>query len=420
MIENRLISNLRLVCRKFLMLMGSKFVSTGGKSRIQDFSSVKNEGTVTSPKHPGGEIVYLYRSIIESVESGIVTVDTSGTVNYINAAGEKFFGLNRVQVLNRQLWDIKSRNLMINRLPSVFTLLEDVLVRGVCYDGIELDGMLNGTKSVFNISAKMLKDRTGLPVGAFLILRDHSINRMLEDQVQRNECLSVVGQLAAGITHEIRNPLQSIKGFVQLLQEKNCNQQKIQVYAEVITGEIERINGIITEFLMLSRPAAAVFAPGDLNHLVQDVVLLMQSEAQLHQVRVETVYGKRLPLILLDQAQIKQVLINLFYNALGAMPEGGILKITTWYDFHFQEVKIRISDSGTGMDDATLRQIAEPFFTTKEEGTGLGLPVSYRIVQSHGGRIEVSSAVNQGTTFTIVLPGPAILKKTEEGFSENK
>ena len=353
-------------------------------------------------------ITKLGHSILESIESGIITLDKDGAITFINSVGEELLGTEKKLAVGKSYRELQAGNLVLHNQQSLLSFLEDVIVRGICYDDIEVDSSFYGEKRTLNITTKILKDNTGLPMGVFLKIKDNTANRLLEEQMQRNECLSAVGQMAAGIAHEIRNPLQSIKCFVQLLQEKSRDIAVPMIaHSDIVIEEIERVNTIIKEFLQFSRPTQPSLAEHDLNHLVRDAVILMSSDAAYKNIKIVEEYGLKVPPLMLDESQIKQVLINLLSNALAAMPQGGTVTIRTCYDFYLNEARVDVSDTGIGIDEETLKQLGKPFFTTKDEGTGLGLAVSYRIMQNHGGDIRVTSAVGKGSTFSIILPGAA-------------
>lgn len=358
----------------------------------------------------------LFGGMLDYLPLAIITIDSQGIITFINSHGEEILGLKREQEIGRPIQAISCENVLLDGSNSLFDLMGDTLHRGIVYHEVELGAFINGNQGTVKISTCILKGKEQ-PAGVLLVLTDYTVGKFLEEQVQRNECLSVVGQMAAGICHEIRNPLQSVKGFVQLLQEKNKCNQDVSSYTEIVISEINRISSIIKEFLQLARPSTIKFERRDINSLVRDVVMLVNSEAILRNVVIEERYGKKMPYLMLDEPRIKQVLINILSNALAAIPCAGTIEVATWYDFHLNEARISIADNGVGMDQDTIEHIGSPFFTTKEEGTGLGLAVSYRIIQDHGGRIMVESFLGKGTTFIIVLPELAGLGEKIRGFS---
>lgn len=351
-----------------------------------------------------------WSGVLDQLPEGIIFTDCQGIITYINAAAEKLLGLEKGKVIGRSYQEVSCPRVSLDNKGNLFDFIGDALKRGIFYDRVELGCLVQGNKSVVRISTRLLKTGEGW-TGILMFFSDCSIEKIFEEQVQRKESLVLVGQMAAGICHEIRNPLQSIKGFVQLLQEKNKENQEISSYSEIIISEINRINSIIKEYLQLVRPPASKFESKNINQIINEVIMLADSEAILRNVVIEKKLSSKMPLIMVDESRIKQVLINILSNALAAITDGGTIRICSWFSYRFREACISILDNGIGMDEKTLSQIGSPFFTTKEEGTGLGLTVSYRIVQDHGGRIEVESSLGKGTKFTIILPETAGMKK---------
>ncbi|MBL0385194.1 GAF domain-containing protein [Tumebacillus sp. ITR2] len=223
-----------------------------------------------------------------------------------------------------------------------------------------------------------------------------------EELLQKKDKLALVGQLAAGVAHEIRNPLASITGFVQLMQEGVINSR----YLEIMKSELDRIELIISEFLVLAKPQAVRFAPCDLSQLLQNVVVLIESQATLNNVRIVTDLSPNLPRILGKENQLKQLFINIFKNAIEAMTHApdAVLHIGVQPSERQDALSIHITDNGCGISPDRLAKLGEPFYTTKEKGTGLGMMVSYKIVADHQGNIEIFSEQGQGTRVTVTFP----------------
>lgn len=240
----------------------------------------------------------------------------------------------------------------------------------------------------------------------YRFLKEASRNSEMLDNL-RIERLSAATEMAAGIAHEVRNPLTSIKGFIQLMMQKE-DKTNFNNYLEIVLGEINRIDALIGEFQTLARPLRLpVLVKTDLSKVITDVVLLMESHAEQKQAVLEYVSQGELfdgsgLWVKADIAQIKQVLINLLRNAFDAVADNGRVRITL---IRTQEMAaIVIEDNGPGISPEILKKLGTPFFTTKEGGTGLGLSVCYTIIHNHGGKIKVASKVGEGATFTVLLP----------------
>ncbi|MBP3038405.1 PAS domain-containing protein [Bacillaceae bacterium Marseille-Q3522] len=223
---------------------------------------------------------------------------------------------------------------------------------------------------------------------------------VMEDQLRKSDTLHVIGELAAGIAHEIRNPLTSIKGFIQLLED---NIKDYSVYFNVILSELMRIDSIINEFLILAKPQEVKFSYNDIKQIILETVELLNAQAVLFDVQFQTSFPKDLPMIYCERNQLKKVFINLIKNAIEVMMSGGLITISIVEEKE-KQIRISVEDQGCGIPEDKLKRLGEPFYTTKERGTGLGLMVSYKIVKEHNGYIEVESELNKGTIFHIYLP----------------
>ncbi|MGG3797789.1 PAS domain S-box protein [Metabacillus fastidiosus] len=232
-----------------------------------------------------------------------------------------------------------------------------------------------------------------------VILRDLSDRKHAEQLLIRSEKLSVAGQLAAGIAHEIRNPLTAIKGFLQLMQPEKMN---VDQYFNIIFSELNRIELILSELLMLAKPQEISYRTSNIVALVKDVATLIETEANLSNVMIEQNYEESALLVNCDENQLKQVFINLLKNAIDAMPKGGTVTLSA--RVVQQMIEITVQDEGEGMEAEVLNRIGEPFLTTKEKGTGLGLMITYKIIDNHRGSVKIESEVGKGTKFIVSLP----------------
>ncbi|HZG73421.1 MAG TPA: ATP-binding protein [Chondromyces sp.] len=238
----------------------------------------------------------------------------------------------------------------------------------------------------------------------FLLLKYAMLKRQTKIERLQNETqkLELIGTLAASTAHEIRNPLTGIKGLVQLLSEKYKDQQQDQFYFSVINKEIGRINQIVSELLILGKPTAQKLKAVDLREIINDLTPIIHSEANLYNVEYTTSLPPEEVTVCCAVDQMKQVILNLTKNAFEAMPSGGTLDVRIYKDL--LNCHIDISDSGGGISAESLEKIFLPFYTSKENGTGLGLVVCKRIIESFGGTIQVESQINEGTNIKVSLP----------------
>jgi len=222
------------------------------------------------------------------------------------------------------------------------------------------------------------------------------------DRTLRVEKLAAVSHLAAGTADKIRNPLTTIKGFAFLLQNQTKESERCWGYTNIILREVAKIERIINNFLLLSKPGYPVITAVNINKLIDELLPLLVNRAVKNKVKIITVYDDKIPIIQADQMQIRQVIINLAGNSLDAMPNGGCLSIETRNTNGI--CAINITDTGAGIPADHVEKIGEPFYTTKDDGIGLGLTVSHRIIINHEGSLEIETGEGQGTTFRIKLP----------------
>lgn len=251
------------------------------------------------------------------------------------------------------------------------------------------------------ISYVPLLDQHREELGWMVALTDITEQIKVQEYMHQSEKLSLVGQLAAGAAHEIRNPLTVIYGFMQLLQCNLTEEETKKYHLPLIIQEIERVNKIVTELLLLSKPSSPNYREVRMGEIFASILPLMKGEAALHGIEIIEDYNEEI-VFYADVEQLKQILLNLMKNGLEAMPHGGKLIIHSSEDDEM--VRMVIEDTGVGIAPEHVIRIFDPFFSLKEEGTGLGLPISMRMVKNHGGDMNIDSKVNVGTSITISLP----------------
>ena len=244
-------------------------------------------------------------------------------------------------------------------------------------------------------------NKKGKPYQYLAIRNDISERKKTENILHRQDKLAAVGQLAAGVAHEIRNPLTSIKGYAEFLQLDEKDPARLEFF-DIILEEIERVNSIVEDFMGLAKPKESNLSEKNILPIIQDVLSLLAFEARKKHVRLHFQSCEEIIQVECDEDRLKQVFLNLVKNGIEAMPNGGDLHVFT--KIHDGQVEISFQDTGIGIPEEKLQQIGEPFYTTKENGNGLGLMVSFKIIESYNGKIFIESEVNKGTTFNIVLP----------------
>ncbi|MCM3566975.1 ATP-binding protein [Neobacillus mesonae] len=264
-----------------------------------------------------------------------------------------------------------------------------------------------GITKIFDTIKVPLFHADGSRKGLVIIGRDITERKAMikelkerEERLRRTEKLSVVGELSASVAHEIRNPLTSLKGFVQILKVED---QKHQYYYQIMLDELDRINHIVGELLLLAKPQHVKFSKTWIQKLLHDVISLLRTEASLYNVQIESVLPEENLFIECEPNELKQLFINIIKNAIEASTNGGKVSISM-KKTDDDQILIIIQDNGCGISKERLQKIGEPFYSSKEKGTGLGLTVSFKIVESHQGTITFESQKNKGTTVYIKLP----------------
>jgi two-component system sensor histidine kinase HydH len=223
-----------------------------------------------------------------------------------------------------------------------------------------------------------------------------------EEQLRRADRLSALGELSAGMAHEIRNPLGAIKGAVEILKDDYSSEDTKYEFIKILLKESDRLNNIVQEFLGFARPKPPEFQLADLNAAIESALVLTAQEARKTGVSIEKKLDPAIGMRSLDAGLLNQAFLNLILNAIQAMPRGGVLTVES--HLRNDAVEVKIGDTGVGIPAGDRKKLFSPFFTTKKNGTGLGLAITYRIVENHRGKIDVSSEPGKGTTFTVKIP----------------
>lgn len=268
---------------------------------------------------------------------------------------------------------------------------------------IEIDlGNRRGNK-VLQGEFSALLDNEQKPYGLILTLSNITQRKIIEQQLYHADKLSSIGQLAASVAHEIKNPLASIKTLGQLLQEETEAKDTRREYIDVIVSEVNRLNGVVEQLLKYAKPEGSSFGEIEFEKIIKPVISLVHHESERHQIVLSTDYPPDLK-VFVDSEKLKQVFLNLIFNAIQAMTEGGQVKIKAFKEADSPWTSFEIEDTGSGMPQETVDRVFEPFFTTRQRGTGLGLAIVKKIIDLHGGKIEVTSEAQKGTRFKFYLP----------------
>jgi two-component system sensor histidine kinase HydH len=254
------------------------------------------------------------------------------------------------------------------------------------------------------VSASLLKDENGTFLGYVLLFKDLSEVRSLRKEVVRSQRLASIGRLAAGVSHEIRNPLSSIKGFATYFKERYHDVPENQQISNLMIQEVDRLNRVVGQLHEFARPITVSKKPINIRTFLENSLKLIENQASEANINIQTRLDAEIDEILADPDRIKQVSLNLYLNAMESMKNGGSLTVWLLKNEEEDGIKIRVQDTGTGINEDDLTHIFDPYFTTKASGTGLGLAIAHNIIEAHDGEIRVDSKLGQGTTVTILLP----------------
>lgn len=347
------------------------------------------------------EEAMLYRSMVEDslVGAYIAYVEKKGFV-YVNPRLAEIFGYTQEEMIQMPGtdWVIPEERQIVREHQNRRLRGDTSSIRHE-FHGLRKDGTV--------INVEVIQKTTtykGKPAVVGMLV-DVTQRKQTEELIRKSEMLSIVGQLAAGVAHEIRNPLTSLLGFTQLLRSHFSESRE---YFDIMFSELKRIEYIISEFLVLAKPHTTVFQKKNVVAMLEQMIVIAETNAVINNVQIVTLIEPDLPMINCEENQLKQVFLNLLKNAIEAMPHGGT--ITVEVKTAGENLLIRFQDQGCGIPEKELARLGEPFYTTKEKGTGLGLMVSFKIIENHGGSVLVTSELDVGTTFEIVLPIKSVKK----------
>jgi two-component system, sporulation sensor kinase E len=341
-------------------------------------------------EHSSRENNFMKELFLEALD-GIILWDSEGNIMTGNAAACYIFECPHHKLIGQNY-----RNLFNLVEMNFDSIIKEIKQTGALKNQIYLR-LHNGKMKHIEFTCKTHSYDNYI----ITIFRDVSEKFEMQEQLRKSDRLNVIGELAAGIAHEIRNPMTALKGFIQLLE--GSIKPEHDMYYQVITSELARIESIINEFLILAKPQAIRYQEKDINQIIRETVELLNAQAVLYNVQFHTQYDVNLPPLYCEPNQLKKVFINIIKNAIEVMPSGGQITINT--DSSKKDyIHISIQDEGLGIPKEKIKKLGEPFYTTKERGTGLGLMVSYKIMEEHHGTIEIESEEEKGSIFHLYLP----------------
>lgn len=360
-----------------------------------------------SPANRSSPAQVSWEQILANLDDGVVSLDAGGKITFFNEASELLTDISSVASVGQPVEQIFKREPWLIDLIKQTHPPRQTRARG---EGNFISRW--GRKIPVGVTVSPLQDRQGRFVGTILLLRDIKRRKELEEDLKRADRLVLMGTLAAGLAHEIRNPLGGIKGAAQLLRRSSDGDPSVREFTDIMIREVDRVNQLIEQLLDLSRPAQLTLAPVNIHEILEDVLLLEGHNNRGKEITVKKWFDPSLPPIRGDRAQLTQVFLNLVKNAFQAM-DMGELAVTTRLetDYHIREhgtepnrfIWVDLADEGRGIREEDLPHIFSPFFTTKNNGTGLGLATCYRIVKEHGGTIRVETTEGKGSVFRVSL-----------------
>ncbi|QOR69034.1 PAS domain-containing protein [Cytobacillus suaedae] len=343
-------------------------------------------------KKQNKKLLVLNQVLIENSRNGIIITNEDGKIIEINPYAEKTLNCKKEVIVNRP----------ITELMDIGEYMENVLKRRKKYEDIEI----SFSEKIFLFDSFPIYDEFNQIIGVFGQFRDITERLEIERQLMVSEKLSAIGKIGAGLAHEIRNPLTSIIGLVDLLKRNSkTGDPKQKEYFRIIFSELERIKNLVQQFVMMAKPDQKEIIKSSVSipELIEDILMLTENEWRSKDIKIDyQAFFK--DKIYIDKDKIKQVLLNILQNSFDAVDFNGNISITIQQGQLDNGIEIIIRDDGIGMDKDTLEKLSTPFHSTKKDGLGLGLSMSYNMIELHKGRIKVESEKGKGTTFTIWLP----------------
>ena len=352
------------------------------------------------------ELRAYYEDLLSSLQDGVIILDPSGRVVWLNQAAEELTGFSGSQIAGRAVGEVFPPP---SPLSSLVARTADLGRSHADFDATLTRA--DGGRLTVSAVASLVSNPRGENRGVVLVLRDLSRVRELEEQLQRSDRLAALGILAAGMAHEVRNPLVGVRAAAQLMEGEPGFPSSLREFTGIIIREVDRLNRLVDGLLAFAGRRPLRLLPCNVNQIVEEALRLESAGLQGGGVGVLRKYDPEVPAVAGDPDRLLQVFLNLIRNGTEAMAGGGG-ELAVWTRFERLAPQcggraaavVEIADRGAGIPPEIQGKLFNPFFTTKHRGTGLGLPISQRIVEEHGGAIEVQSQMGQGTVFRVLLP----------------
>jgi two-component system sensor histidine kinase HydH len=335
-------------------------------------------------------------NLVAYMPIGLLAVDSDKRIASFNHVAEEVLRCKAEDVIGKDARTVLPEALwtQVNSLESSSGIVEK-----------EIECPVEGGRWIpLEVSTTVLRDRENTFLGYILLFKDLTEVQNLRKEIARSQRLASVGSLAAGVAHEVRNPLSSIKGFATYFKERTGNVPEDQKIAEIMIQEVDRLNRVVGQLLELARPVSVSRIPIPIGPLIESTLKLTAVHAETKEIQIRTDLEQETQMVPVDPDRINQVLLNLYLNAIEAMETGGCLTVTLRPSTTKNGLEIKVQDNGTGIKQEDLAHIFDPYFTTKPSGTGLGLAIVHNTIEAHDGEIVVESMPGKGTDITIFLP----------------
>ncbi len=332
-------------------------------------------------------------ALVKNMPIGLIALDNQDNIIECNEKAQVMLGIASINASGK-----KNINLLPDQLKK---MLAELSSTGGFLERDVKQTFADGKEQIWETVAAELIDE-GTSTGKILLIRDVTDIRQMENEITKSRHLSSIGSLAAGVAHEIRNPLSSIKGFAVYFKEKLSGNKEDEQTADVMVAETERLNRVISQLIEFAKPLELKKESAHFLDVVRHAIKLIDADAKKNKISIDVDIAADIPVLEIDSDKIKQVLLNIFLNALEAMKDGGNLRIKT--ERGADNVTVTISDTGIGIEKTDLPRIYDPYFTSKPAGTGLGLAIVQKFMEAHGGRIKVESVAGKGTKVILCFP----------------
>jgi PAS domain S-box-containing protein len=375
-------------------------------SRVIENTRLVNE--IMTEKNFNDDILrYMLNGVITTNEKGIITSINQAAINILEIDSENLIG--------------KSVSEVFEKNESTVNEIENAINRKGFYRGYDIKISLKNKIKYLAINVSLISFSSERSSGVIIIIQDTTEKRAIDEQLQRMDRLASLGKFAAGIAHEIRNPLTGISLFLDDLHDNICTDKEVSSVIELALKEVERLENLVNELLDYAAPYKGELQERDLNKLIENTILFVDKQCRQLGIQVKTVLDPSMPKIKIDGEKIRQALLNIIINSIQFMPGGGKLSIKTEIILlkdnypKNEKIKISISDTGPGIPASDFKKIFDPFYTKRKGGTGLGLSLTHSIIAEHKGIINVTSSDEGGAKFIIELPieHPSVTKLQE-------